>query len=441
MTSKAIVVGLSDSDREQLQSWIASIDPSTDFIPLADVSHLESLEPEKHFRLGVLEIMEEQSRPWRDVSRLRRFLPESAPLLVLIPARDPALIRRCVKNGADDYWIMPFNREVLLPRLQVLLEWASASETVREAAEGEDASEYDRALGGRVMSFLEGLFQSKGGHGVPVGGERHLMGGRWKMLRNLGGGSYGEVWLVEDPTTGERAVAKIPHSVKSNRRFMHEAGILKLFREHPNAVHVLEIAHEGGKVVLIQEFVEGRTLQEMLDEGMEGAPKEKAFLQLVQVMAYAHTQNVMHRDIKPENIIVQSSGDIKLLDFGTGKHLSGESVSSTIIGSRPYMSPEQIEGRSCLGSDVWALGVILYALSTGFIPFYYDNDKALMDAILECEPEKPSDLQPGFSPDLERIILRCLEKKPENRYTHAGELLEDLVKTFPSFGSGQVLDQ
>jgi len=289
------------------------------------------------------------------------------------------------------------------------------------------------------MRFLGGLFQRKEDHAL-AGGERFLLGGRWKMMRNLGGGSYGEVWKVEDSATGKRAVAKIPHSVKSNRRFMHEAGILKLFQEHPHAVHMQEIAHEGGKVVLIQEFVEGRTLQEMLDEGMEGAQKEKAFLQLVEVMGYAHSQNVMHRDIKPENIIVQSSGDIKLLDFGTGKHLSGESVSSTIIGSRPYMSPEQIEGRSCLGSDVWALGVILYALSTGFIPFYYDNDKALMDAILEVEPEKPSDLQPGFSPDLERIILKSLQKKPVNRYAHAGELLDDLLETFPSFGEGQVLD-
>lgn len=440
MTLTVILIGLSESETVQIESWIHAIDPEIGFHHADRCSHLEPLSEGKEVCLGVLKIQKHDPKPWRDVSRFKRFLPRSAPLLVLIPTGQSSLIRHCVKSGADDYWILPFNEEAFLPRLQVLLEWAAAAETAREAQGVHGPEPESQTQRSRLMSLLGGLFQLKTADtGIPAGDTR-LIGNKWKIVRNLGGGSYGEVWEVENVETGERAVAKIPHSVKMNRRFMQEAGILKRFRNHPHAVHMREIAQEGGKVVLIQEFVEGKTLQQLLEEGMEGKEKEKGYRQLVEVVAYAHDQNIMHRDIKPENIIIQSSGDLKLLDFGTGKHLIGESVSSTIIGSRPYMSPEQIKGQSCLASDVWALGVILYALATGLIPFYYDNDKALMDAILECEPEKPTSLEPGLSPELERIILRCLEKEPENRYPSARELLEDLLKTFPSFGDGQILN-
>ncbi len=439
MPSLVLLVGLGESEREQLRSWVGGIEPSIAFRQVDMLSQLGPLEEGVGVCLGILRLLERQHKPWREVAMFRGLLPDTAPLLVLIPRGQSALIRRCVEAGADDYWILPFNQEVFMPRLQVLLEWAAATETAQEARVARDLEISEQQKASRLMSLLEEFFQKMGGEGSSSRGDSTLLGGRWKMIRNLGGGSYGEVWRVEHFETGEWAVAKIPHSIKSNPRFMQEASILKCLADHPHSVRLLEIAHDGGKVVLIQEFADGKTLQELLEEGMEEKEKETAFLQLVQVLAYAHDRNVMHRDVKPDNIIVQASGGLKLLDFGTGKHLSGESSSSTIIGSRPYMSPEQINGQSCLASDVWALGVILYALTTGLIPFYYDNDKALMDAILECEPDRPSSLEEGVSSELERIILKCLEKNPENRYGTAGELLGDLLKTFPSFGNGEVL--
>jgi len=147
----------------------------------------------------------------------------------------------------------------------------------------------------------------------------------------------------------------------------------------------------------------------------------------------------MHRDIKPENIILTPSGRIKLLDFGTAKDLTRRSVSNTVIGSRPYMAPEQILGKSRLASDVWALGVILYALATECLPFFDENEKQLMDMILEVEPERPSQLEPDLPEDLERIILRCLEKDLAKRYPDAMALHEHLTGVLPGFGSGGVL--
>ena len=147
----------------------------------------------------------------------------------------------------------------------------------------------------------------------------------------------------------------------------------------------------------------------------------------------------MHRDIKPENIIITRQGVLKLLDFGTGKDLTRRSISNTIIGSRPFMAPEQIMGNSRLASDVWALGVILYALATGCLPFYDENEKTLMDIILESEPEKPRNLEPDLPEELEFVILKCLEKDWNRRYRNAVELKKDLLERFPHLGRGDVL--
>jgi serine/threonine protein kinase len=266
-----------------------------------------------------------------------------------------------------------------------------------------------------------------------------LIGGKWEKLRRLGFGSYGEVWLVKNPENVEPAVAKVPHSQKMNTKFLREAAILKRLRDHPNAVHLKEVVKQDGKVILIQEYVEGGTLQDLLGQGMEAAAKESAFLQLLEIVARAHADKIMHRDIKPENIIVTHKGILKLLDFGTGKDLTRRSISNTVIGSRPFMAPEQILGNSRLASDVWALGVILYALSTGCLPFYDDNEKVLMDIILESEPERPRNLEPDLSEELESVILKCLEKDWSRRYRSAVELKTDLSERLPTFGQGEIL--
>ena len=269
-----------------------------------------------------------------------------------------------------------------------------------------------------------------------------LIGGTWEKIRRLGFGSFGEVWLVRsklEETSEHLAVAKIPHDSKMNTKFLREATILRRLAGHENSVQLKELVKESGLVVLIQEYVEGQNLQVHFEQGMDGSTKESAFLQLLAVMAFAHHHKIMHRDIKPENIILTPSGRIKLLDFGTAKDLTRRSVSNTVIGSRPYMAPEQILGKSRLASDVWALGVILYALATECLPFFDENEKQLMDMILEVEPERPSQLEPDLPEDLERIILRCLEKDLAKRYPDAMALREHLTGVMPGFGSGGVL--
>ncbi len=268
-----------------------------------------------------------------------------------------------------------------------------------------------------------------------------VVGNKWERIRRLGFGSFGEVWLVRRVGTisDHYAVAKIPHDSRMNKKFIQEAEILKRLEEHPNSVKLIEVLEQSGKTVLIEEYVDGKTLQDLIDEGMEPAQKEHLFSQILDMIAFAHDRRIMHRDLKPENILVTSQDLVKVLDFGTAKDVSAKSVSSTIVGSRPYMAPEQILGKSRLASDVWALGVLLYALSTEFLPFYSEREKELMDLILESEPQRPSALVDGIPSELERIILKCLEKDVSKRYATARHLQEDIFRTFPDFGKGRVI--
>ncbi len=291
----------------------------------------------------------------------------------------------------------------------------------------------------KTCSFLSRVFRPRNHVISPE--MMPVIGNRWEKIRRLGFGSFGEVWLVRRVGTvsDNYAVAKIPHDYHMNPKFLQEADILNRLSKHPNSVKLIEILEQAGKVVLIEEYIDGRTLQELIDEGMEPKEKEQLFLQILDMIAYAHDHLVMHRDLKPENILVTHDRLVKVLDFGTAKDVSDKSVSSTVVGSRPYMAPEQIMGKSRLASDVWALGVLLYALATDYLPFYSEREKELMDLILETEPQKPSELIDGISPELERIIMKCLEKDPTRRYPTARKFQEDLLKTLPDFGKGTVI--
>jgi PAS domain S-box-containing protein len=263
-----------------------------------------------------------------------------------------------------------------------------------------------------------------------------LLGQRYEKLDRLGLGSFGEVWKVrnmeKDPP--EVYVAKIPLSKKLNAKFEKEARILYNLAGHAGVPEICEVIEEKSKVVLIQEFVIGKTLFEVIERELEETEIESVMIQLIDVVAHAHDKGIIHRDIKPENVMVKPDGAIKLLDFGAAKELKDIDMSSTVTGSRPFMSPEQIMGKSQRRSDVWALGVVMYVLYTGMFPFYHDVEKVLMDMILEVLPSPPSKFNKELNPEIERIILKCLEKSPESRYTDARALQKDITGCFPNYG-------
>jgi len=244
-----------------------------------------------------------------------------------------------------------------------------------------------------------------------------LIGDQYEKIVRLGIGAFGEIWKVRDivKEPPEFFVAKIPLYIELNEKFDEEARILKTLAEHAGVPELREITDVKNKRVLIQEFVEGKTLLKIIGREFEEKEVESVVIQLTDVVAYAHSLAIIHRDIKPGNIMVKPDGTIKLLDFGAAKELKEKEMSGTVVGSRPYMSPEQIMGQSQRCSDVWALGVVMYLLRTGMLPFYHHVEKVLMDMILELPSPPPSKHKPDIDPEIERIIMKCLEKSPENR--------------------------
>jgi serine/threonine protein kinase len=230
-------------------------------------------------------------------------------------------------------------------------------------------------------------------------------------------------------------VAKIPFLKAANAKFRKEAAICQKLAPHPGVARLIETLEDEGKLVLIQEYVEGQTLSDLLDQELPRPLVERVILQLIDVVAHAHKNRIMHRDIKPGNIIIQPDGTLKLLDFGVAKILGEKEISGTMVGSRPFMAPEQIMGKSERRSDIWAIGVLMYLLYTGELPFYSEVEKLLIDQILEQEPEPPRELTPEMPPALEAIILRCLEKDVDQRYPSAVALRQDLLRKFPHYGT------
>jgi len=290
--------------------------------------------------------------------------------------------------------------------------------------------------GGLLQRLLARMFPRWGGLTSRVKAPE-LVAGRFEKVERLGMGSYAEIWKVRDVARDDDTpcyVAKIPRSKKLNHQIQREAAICERLRGHPNAVTVVEVVEDRGRLVLVQEFVEGPTLRELLERPLWDAERASIALQVIDIVADAHRHRIVHRDIKPENIIVRPDGVVKLLDYGAAKELKDRDVSSTMVGSRPFMAPEQIMGESQIASDVWALGVIMYALYTEHLPFYHDNEKVLMDMILTLEPEPPRSLDPAIPVALEEIILKCLKKDPRARYPDAGAVKEAVLERFPGYG-------
>lgn len=440
-TYQIVLVGVEDAESTVIQRLLSEADYQVGLTAAPGLDEAMTLLDHSGILLVVLQVGEQRRRADQDVRRIRKALKKPVPILVLLSPEHAGRIRQYLRAGADEYWILPLDPNAFPPRLLVLIEWGHS--TLADATEeGGPRTWLRQIIGGLVGTAKRGLQRlaalASGKREMPRLGQP-MLAGKWERLRRLGFGSYSEVWLVREDATERIAVAKIPHTPKLNTKFLREAAILKRLVHHPNAVQLMEVVKEEGKVILIQEYVEGSTLQELLNKGMDPAMKERAFLELLEVLIYAHGQNIMHRDVKPENIIVTPQGILKLLDFGTGKDLTRRSISNTVIGSRPFMAPEQIMGNSRLASDVWAAGVILYALATGCLPFYDDNEKQLMDLILEARPESPRNVEPDLSESLESVILRCLQKDWTQRYRTARELREDLMAHCPGFGNGEWL--
>ena len=265
--------------------------------------------------------------------------------------------------------------------------------------------------------------------------------GPYEILARIGSGGMGIVYRAID-TRLEREVAIKVLSVgllideDARRRFRREAlALAKL--NHANIAAVYDVGEQGGTDYLVMEYVTGLSLAEKIKSGALGE-KEISSLgsQIAAALEEAHDRGVIHRDLKPANLMVTPKGQAKVLDFGLAKLLlpfsevattQSFAESQALVGTLPYMAPEQLQGEPVdARTDIHALGLVLYEMASGHRLFQQDSIPRLSDAILHQQPVTPRAFNSRVSPELERIVLKCLEKEPENRYQSAKELGVDL---------------
>lgn len=266
--------------------------------------------------------------------------------------------------------------------------------------------------------------------------------GHYRILEKIGAGGMGEIYRARDEQLDRDVALKVlPPGMlkdeKARRRFRNEALLLAKLN-HPNIATVHEFDTEDGADFLVMECVAGTSLAQKLER--TGPLPEKELLliatQVALALEEAHERGIVHRDLKPGNIIIAPKDRAKVLDFGIAKLLrpAGDTDPTQSItaahsgaGTLPYMSPEQLKGEAAgARSDIFSFGAVLYEMATGRRPCEETLPSRLIDAIVRERPVPPRQLNPRISAELERIILKCLEKEPENRYQSAKELEVDL---------------
>lgn len=287
------------------------------------------------------------------------------------------------------------------------------------------------------------------------------MVGRYRLLSRLGGGGMGEVFLAQDTLLQRNVAFKIlPPQTAADpdrmRRFEQEARAAAALN-HPNIAHIYEAGEIGGVRFLAMEYVEGRTVAEqVLDGPLDPTTLVELATQAADAIAEAHAKGITHRDLKPANLMVTARGQVKVLDFGLAK-IAGPrgqkaiaagpnaptrtvatpiTESGMVVGTVQYMSPEQALGRRVdHRSDIFSLGAVIYEMATGQPAFPGDTAAAVFDAILNRAPRRMRDVNPQMPAELERVIVKALEKDPDLRYQTAADLRADLKRMQRDSGS------
>jgi hypothetical protein len=259
--------------------------------------------------------------------------------------------------------------------------------------------------------------------------------GRFELVERVGVGGFGSVWKARDKELDRTVAIKIPRAGgmtgEEQEKFFREARAAAQLR-HPNIVSVHEVGRDGDSVYIVSDFVRGVTLGDWLT-GQQLTSREAAELcaKIADALHHAHEQGVVHRDLKPANIMIDSHGQPHLMDFGLARREVGEvtvTLDGQVLGTPAYMSPEQAQGEAHKAdrrSDIYSLGVILFQLLTGELPFR-GNARMIMHQVINDEPPSPRKLNANVGKDLETITLKCLEKDSNRRYQTAHELALDL---------------
>ena len=249
--------------------------------------------------------------------------------------------------------------------------------------------------------------------------------GRYKLLEMIGGGGMSNVYLAHDMILDRDVAIKILRYDFSNeeelhRRFQREA-LSATSLTHPNIVNIYDVGEDGDIHYIVMEYVKGETLKQYIQRNAPVSPKKSVTImkQLTSAIANAHNNHIIHRDVKPQNILLDEEENIKITDFGIAMALSATSFTQTnsVLGTVHYLSPEQARGGTATNqSDIYALGIVLFELLTGQLPF--SGESAVSIALKHLQTETPSirAINPSIPQSLENVVLKATAKDPKNRY-------------------------
>ncbi len=261
-----------------------------------------------------------------------------------------------------------------------------------------------------------------------------VVGGRYRVVRKLGGGGMADVYLCEDLTLGRHVAIKV-----LLQRYLDDPTFVERFRREAkaaaglnqqNLVSIYDWGEVDGTYYIAMEYVEGETLKDYIRRRgrLSGNESVAVGLQLLAAVEFAHRSGIVHRDIKPQNVMIDRSGTIKVMDFGIARAGdSGMTEAGSILGTAQYLAPEQAKGHPVdERSDLYSVGVVLYEMLTGTVPFKGDSAVTVALKHVNEVPPEPAELVPGMPYALNQIVLKAMAKGPADRYQTAAEFARDL---------------
>jgi len=253
--------------------------------------------------------------------------------------------------------------------------------------------------------------------------------GKYKIVKKLGSGGFGTVYLAEDSILKCMRALKIPHRAQApTDKLLQESILQTRLLDHPNIVKLLTVDIISGQLIMVMEFIDGTDLEKILDQRSTMDIKTALIYlrQILSALEFAHNHQVIHRDIRPSNILINRSNEVKITDFGTSTLLKHGEYATTKIGSPPYMAPEQFEGKAVLASDLYSTGCLFYEMVTGFPPIILANP---VDIYKRAKAGQITPLQKknnSITPELSRIIMKSLSPDLGERYKNAAAVIDDL---------------
>jgi len=253
--------------------------------------------------------------------------------------------------------------------------------------------------------------------------------GKYKILSTIGSGGFGTVYLAEDTWIDKKVALKVPHKQGVDFGELLREPRLLASLNHPNIVTILTAEKQENVFFIVMEFVPGETLETIIarDGALELSQALDYTCQICNAVDHAHRHGVLHRDLRPANVLVAESGMLKVADFGTSRFLEIAAHGTTVIGSPPYMAPEQFHGKAVFASDLYSLGVTMYQMMTGVLP-YDTPSPADLDRLMRGEfVTAPRLKNPKIPKAISDIVVKALAPEIHARYQRAGDLMDDVL--------------